>query len=303
MILIRITSQTELKSFFTIANMPLRLIALTMLTMIAFAGNSLLCRVALKETTIDAASFTSIRLLSGTIVLLLLANTTQRNKPGKGSWRSALALFLYAGCFSFAYNQLTASTGALLLFGAVQLTMLAYGLVKGERFSPSQLAGFTLALCGLVGLLLPGLTAPPMTSSLLMLCSGLAWGIYSLRGKGAGNPTRVTAGNFLRAVPMALALSLTMIDKSSLDGAGVGYAIASGALASGLGYAIWYAVLPSLQSTHAATVQLSVLVISALGGILFLSEPVSLRFILASIAILGGIALVLRERSVQPATR
>ena len=276
--------------------MPLpRILMLTALTMIAFAGNSVLCRIALKETAIDAASFTSVRLLSGALVLALAAQLTKSAGAGKGNWLSALALMAYAGFFSFAYLSLSAATGALLLFGAVQATMIGYGIWKGERLQGWHLAGLILALSGLVGLMLPGLTAPPLWGSVLMLLAGVAWGVYSLRGRGAGNPVRVSAGNFLRAVPMALALSGVAWSQFNPDPSGIAYAIASGAIASGIGYAIWYSVLPALKATHAATVQLSVPVIAALGGILFLGEAVSLRLVLASIAILGGIALVIRK--------
>ena len=274
--------------------MPLpRLVALTVLAMIAFAGNSLLCRIALRDTGIDAASFTTIRLVSGAVVLWLVVRAKHSGSTGSGNWLSALALFAYAAGFSFAYLSLAAGTGALLLFGAVQATMIGYGIRSGESLRRLQVAGLALASGGLVGLLLPGLSAPPLHGSLLMLGAGIAWGVYSLRGKGAGDPTRVTAGNFLRAAPIAAALSVFMLDSAALDGAGIGYAIASGALTSGLGYAIWYTVLPALKATHAATIQLSVPAIAAAGGILFLGEPVTLRLVLASAAILGGIAMVI----------
>ena len=275
--------------------MPLpRLVALTVLAMIAFAGNSLLCRIALRDTGIDAASFTTIRLVSGAVVLWLVVRAKHSGSTGSGNWLSALALFAYAAGFSFAYLSLAAGTGALLLFGAVQATMIGYGIRSGESLRRLQVAGLALASGGLVGLLLPGLSAPPLHGSLLMLGAGIAWGVYSLRGKGAGDPTRVTAGNFLRAAPIAAALSVFMLDSAALDGAGIGYAIASGALTSGLGYAIWYTVLPALKATHAATIQLSAPAIAAAGGILFLGEPVTLRLVLASAAILGGIAMVIR---------
>jgi len=272
---------------------------LTALAMIAFAGNSLLCRAALKHTGIDAASFTTIRLLSGAMMLWLVARTRPGIQTGRGNWLSALALFAYAAGFSFAYVNLPAASGALLLFGAVQATMIGHGIWAGERLSKAQFVGLVLAFGGLVGLLLPGLSAPPLFGSVLMLGAGVAWGIYSLRGKGAGDPTRVTAGNFLRAVPIAAALSAFMLNRGSLDQAGFWYAVASGAVASGIGYAIWYTALPALKATHAATVQLSVPVIAALGGIVFLDETMTLRLVLASIAILGGIALVILEK--QPA--
>lgn len=276
------------------------MILLTALAMLAFAGNSLLCRMALKHTSIDAASFTTIRLLSGALMLALVVRCQRSPSAGAGNWPSALALFAYAAGFSFAYLSLSAATGALLLFGAVQATMIAYGVWQGERLLRMQLAGFVLALGGLVGLMLPGLAAPPLPSALLMLGAGMAWGVYSLRGRGAGDPTRVTAGNFLRAVPITAALSLLMLTPIALDRAGIGYAVVSGALASGLGYAIWYQALPALKATHAATVQLSVPVLAALGGIVFLGEPLTMRMVLASIAVLGGIALVILEK--KPAT-
>lgn len=274
----------------------LRITGLTCLAMIAFAGNSLLCRQALKYTAIDPASFTAIRLISGALVLWILVRMKHDAPAGEGSWISAIALFAYAAGFSFAYVSLSAGTGALLLFAAVQVTMISFGVWAGERLHLLQIVGVMLAFGGLVGLLLPGLSAPPLSGAMLMVGAGIAWGVYSLRGKGAGDPTRVTAGNFLRAVPVTVVLSLLMFRFVSVDIAGVGFAIASGALASGLGYAIWYTVLPALKNTSAASVQLSVPVIAALGGIVFLSEPLTLRLILASVAILGGIALVILQK-------
>lgn len=273
-----------------------RVILLSSLAMIAFAGNSLLCRAALRETEIDAASFTTLRLLSGAIMLWLIVHAKRGHTAAGGNWTSAFALFAYAAGFSFAYLSLTAATGALLLFGAVQVTMISYGLWAGERLSRLQLLGLLFAFAGLVGLLLPGLSAPPMHGSILMIGAGVAWGIYSLRGRGAGDPTRVTGGNFLRAAAMATVLSLLLLRSASLDEAGIWYAVSSGALASGIGYAIWYTVLPVLKATNAATVQLSVPVIAAVGGVVFLSEHISLRLLLTSAAILGGIAMVIVEK-------
>ena len=279
---------------------PLRIFGLTSLAMLAFAGNSLLCRLALKHTSIDPASFTTIRLVSGAVMLFLIVKLRRRPAVGRGNWLSGFALFVYAAGFSFAYVSLTAATGALLLFGAVQATMISHGFWAGERLRSLQLLGLLLALGGMVGLLLPGLAAPPLLGSILMLGAGVAWGFYSRRGKGAGDPTGVTAGNFMRAAPMALVLSLVLLSQSgvraSLDTAGFCYALASGALTSGIGYAIWYTALPALKVTQAATVQLSVPVIAALGGIVFLDESLTLKLILSSIAILGGIALVILER-------
>lgn len=274
-----------------------RILFLTAITMIAFASNSLLCRIALRETDIDAASFTSIRLISGALALGLLVKLYRKSEKGHGNWLSAAALFAYAALFSFAYLSLSAATGALLLFGAVQATMIGYGLWSGERLTQLQFTGLVLALAGLVGLLLPGLTAPPLMGAVLMIGAGIAWGIYSLRGRGKGDPLRVTAGNFLLAVPFGVALSGLMIGNASLDYWGISLAIASGALASGLGYAVWYTVLPWLEATNAATVQLSVPVIAAFGGVVLLNEMITMRLLLASVAILGGIAIVVRVKA------
>ncbi len=270
-----------------------RIFLLTTLAMIAFAGNSLLCRLALKNTGIDAASFTSIRLVFGAIALYLIVYFRNGRTSVGGNWLSALALFAYAAGFSFAYLHLSAATGALLLFAAVQASMIGYGIFKGERLQMPQMLGLAVAFSGLVALLLPGLSSPPASSSLLMICAGIAWGIYSLRGKTATDATAVTAGNFLRAIPFALALSLLMFSGRSFDNAGIVYAIFSGALASGIGYAIWYSALPALKAGTAASVQLTVPAIAAAGGVLLLGEPASLRLLLASTAILGGIALVI----------
>lgn len=275
----------------------MRVIILTLLAMIAFAGNSLLCRLALKRTTIDAASFTFIRILSGAVALWLIVMIGKGTQAKAGNWASALALFAYAAAFSFAYISLSAGTGALLLFGAVQATMIIWGLYQGERLRTRQWVGLALAITGLVALLSPGLSAPPINGALLMLCAGIAWGFYSLRGKGAGDPVTTTAGNFLRAAAFAAALSIALLPWIKLDPVGVSYAILSGAIASGIGYVIWYSALPGLKAASAATVQLSVPVLAAAGGILFLSEAITLRFLLASIAVLGGIALVVTENA------
>lgn len=274
----------------------LRLAILTVLTLLAFAGNSLLCRVALKHTTIDAASFTTIRLISGAIMLWIMARLFRSSRTGKGNWLSGLSLFAYAACFSFAYVKLPAGTGALLLFGAVQTTMIGHGIWTGERLLRLQIIGIVLALGGLVGLLLPGISAPPLVSSILMLVAGFAWGMYSLCGRRIGDPIQVTAGNFTMSIPFAVALSILTIDGAKLDSLGVGYAVASGAVASAIGYVIWYSILPSFKAVNAATIQLSVPVIAALGGIIFLGELMTVQFALASIATLGGVALVIFKK-------
>jgi drug/metabolite transporter (DMT)-like permease len=273
-----------------------RLIVATVLTMIAFAGNSLLCRVALKATSIDAATFTTVRIVAGAVALWIIVRLRDHAPVRAGNWLSALALFAYACSFSFAYTSLPAGTGALLLFGAVQATMIGYGLWSGEHLRSLQLAGLGCAFAGLIGLMLPGISAPSLQGSVLMLGAGVAWGIYSLHGRNAGEPTRTTAGNFIRAVPFAVVLSVATLPWAALDGVGVGYAIASGALTSGVGYAIWYTALKGLKATQAATVQLSVPLIAAAGGVVFLGEHVTLRLLIAAVAILGGIALVIFNR-------
>jgi drug/metabolite transporter (DMT)-like permease len=273
-----------------------RTVFLTSLTMIPLAANSWLCRAALRDTTIDAASFTSIRLLSGALMLWALVSVTGKRSSIRGNWHSAFALFGYAALFSFAYLRLTAASGALLLFGAVQVTMIAAGLARGERLDWAQIVGVALAFGGLLGLLWPGWSAPPLGAALMMLGAGIAWGIYSVGGRGAADPIRVTADNFLLTVPITAVLSLLTLPWASLDPAGAAYAVTSGALTSGLGYTLWYTVLPLLRATTAATVQLSVPVLVAIGGVLVLGEPVTLRLVLASTAVLGGIGLVILER-------
>ncbi|HXV20639.1 MAG TPA: DMT family transporter [Desulfuromonadales bacterium] len=264
--------------------------------MVAFAGNSLLCRMALKHTGIDAASFTALRLLSGALALGLIVRVRGGTHGVAGTWTSAAALFAYAAGFSFAYLTLPAGVGALILFGAVQGTMIGCALWSGERLRWLQVVGLSGAFAGLVGLLLPGLSSPPLQGSILMLGAGVAWGVYSLRGRNSGDPTCVTAGNFLRAVPFAIGLSVAVVTPISLDSAGVWYAIASGALASGLGYAVWYSAVTGMLATTAAAVQLSVPVLAAAGGVLFLGEPITLRLLLSSLAILGGLALFIAQR-------
>lgn len=276
--------------------MPARTLLLTAMAMLAFAGNSLLCRLALKTTQIDPATFTSLRLLAGALMLALLLRLRPGSTTSAGSWSGAAALFIYAAAFSFAYVNLDAGVGALLLFGAVQISMLLWGWRQGERPEPMSLAGLLLAFAGLLALLLPGASAPPLAGSLLMLIAGIAWGAYSLLGRSAGDALAATTGNFVRSVPMALLLSMVLLHRASWDLNGVLYALASGALASGLGYAIWYTAITHLKAIQAATVQLSVPIITALAGGLLLGESLSLRLGLSSLAVLGGIALVLTAR-------
>lgn len=281
----------------------LRAIALTVAAMLAFAANSLLCRMALQHGGIDAASFGSIRLVAGALTLMLVVRLRSGRSPaGRADWLAAAMLFAYVAFFSFAYLSLSAGTGALILFGAVQLTMLGAGLRAGEMFGPVAWSGFVLAVAGLIYLVSPGVTAPPALGAALMAVAGVAWGVYSLRGRGVADPLAATARNFVRAAPMALLLSALLAGTGSAhaDAAGIALAVASGALTSGIGYVIWYAALPSLTAMRAATVQLSVPLIAAFGGVIFLSEAITPRLAFASVAILGGIALVLRARAPRP---
>lgn len=269
---------------------------LTALAMLAFAGNSLLCRLALRETDIDAASFTSLRLVAGALTLWLIMGLRMAKRISAGSWPAATALFVYAAGFSFAYINLDAGTGALILFGAVQLSMFAWGLYRGERLSLKGGCGLLLACAGLLVLLVPGASRPPMGAALLMLVAGVAWGVYSLLGRGVKDPLAATTGNFLRATPLALLLSTLFFGQASWDIPGLVYALLSGALTSGIGYAIWYTALRGLQSFQAACVQLSVPIIAALAGSLLLDEALSVRLLISAAAVLGGIALLLNAQ-------
>ncbi|NRF66086.1 DMT family transporter [Aquincola sp. S2] len=275
-----------------------RTAALTGIAMLAFAANSLLCRMALQHDSIDAASFSSVRLASGALALAAIVRLRRGpSRPARPGWVAAAMLFAYVVLFSFAYRSLGAGTGALILFGAVQLTMFGAGLRAGERFSPLAWLGFVLAVAGLVWLVSPGLAAPPLLGATLMAGAGVAWGGYSLLGRGAGDPLAASAGNFLRATPMALLLSVLLVANARATPAGLALAVTSGALTSGIGYVIWYAALKDLSALRAATVQLSVPPIAAFGGVLLLGELITARLAGASIVILGGIALVLASRA------
>jgi drug/metabolite transporter (DMT)-like permease len=267
---------------------------------VAFAANTVLCRLALHDGSIDAASFSTIRLASGALTLWAIVVLFQRrSNPGaaRGDWSSAFLLFLYALPFSFAYLSLTTGTGALILFGAVQATMIASGLHAGERPHVMEWVGLVIAIGGLIYLVSPGLAAPSPPSAALMVVAGIAWGAYSLRGRGAVDPVRTTAGNFARSVPLALAVSLVALPLAHVSAKGALWAVLSGALASGVGYAIWYAALPALTATRAATVQLSVPVLSAVAGVILLGEAVTLRLVIAAVLILGGVGFALRARA------
>jgi drug/metabolite transporter (DMT)-like permease len=283
----------------TMSDTPVwRTLALTLLALVAFAGNSLLCRQALQHSAIDAASFSSLRLAAGAAMLAGIVRWRGvAASPARRDGWAALMLFAYMACFSFAYDWLDAATGALILFGAVQVTMFAAGLRGRERLSASAWAGVAAAVLGLVYLVSPGLSAPAPQGAALMAAAGLAWGVYSLRGRKAGDPLTATASNFALALPMALAVSALMWSQARADGPGVVLALASGALTSGLGYVVWYAVVPRLGALRAATAQLAVPPLAALGGVLWLAEPVTPRLLLASVAILGGVALVLSAQA------
>lgn len=276
----------------------MRTFILTAFALTAFAFNSILCRMALGPGEIDAAGFTVIRLVSGTVTLaaLILASGKTRNPAKSGSWRSGFFLFAYAACFSFAYLGLSTATGALVLFGCVQLTMVGISLAKGTRPRPIEWIGLVVALGGLVYLVLPGLSAPPLKNALLMAGAGIAWGFYTLRGKGSADPLAETAGNFVRSVPMAAVLGLLFLANFHISARGVLFAVLSGAVASGIGYAVWYAALKYHTPTRAAVLQLSVPVIAAIGGVVFLAESASMRLFIAGALILGGIGLTLIKR-------
>jgi len=281
--------------------MSARTLGLTAAALVAFAANSWLCRAALRSGSIDAASFTAVRLGVGAAVLALLAvrgRSANAAVPeaGHGSWPSALALFAYAISFSLAYLSLDSGIGALLLFGAVQLTMLAGGVLAGHRPTLAEVAGMAVALAGLVVLAAPGVTAPPLLAAAGMALAGVAWGIYSLRGRGARRPLLANAGNFARAVlPAAVALAVAAaVGSPAATRTGLTLAAISGGITSGLGYAIWYAALPGLGALQAGLVQLAVPVLTALGGVALLGERITPRLALATLLVLGGIAAALR---------
>jgi drug/metabolite transporter (DMT)-like permease len=259
-----------------------------------FASNSILCRLALRHATIDAATFSTIRVLSGAV--MLLAVTARRSRPLRpmaGSWTAAGLLALYAVPFAFAYTRLSTGTGALILFGCVQVTMLGAALGSGERHRGMQWVGAALALAGLFALVFPGLTAPPPSAAVLMAIAGVSWGVYSLRGRVRLDPLGQTMGNFLRAVPLVGVVSLVALRHAHVEPKGILLAVLSGALASGLGYAAWYAALRGLTSMHAAVVQLSVPILAAAGGVLFMAETVSARLAVSTLMVLGGIAVAI----------
>jgi drug/metabolite transporter (DMT)-like permease len=278
----------------------MRLFLITAFTLLAFAANSLLTRMALDGGVIDPLSFTTLRLSSGALVLLPLARLVSPSKSlpaAKGSWGSGLALFAYAAAFSLAYVSLSTGMGALILFGAVQITMLTAALKSGEHLGVAQWVGTVTAVAGLVYLVLPGLAAPDPLGAALMGAAGIAWGVYSLRGRGALAPVAMTAGNFLRAAPLALIVSLVALSSRHLQPFGILLALTSGMVTSGLGYVLWYKALKELTTTQASLVQLLVPVLAAFGGVLFLAEQLSLRLVIASLLILGGVTLAIVKRA------
>ena len=270
----------------------MKTLATTVFVLLAFAANSVLCRLALHETHIDPPSFTAIRLLSGAVTMGLLLRVARPGLRLGGDWISASALLVYAVLFSFAYVAVTTGTGALLLFGAVQLVMIGVGVLSGERMGWHIAGGWLVAVSGLVLLLLPGISAPSLWPATMMIGAGVAWGIYSLRGRRSLDPLRDTAGNFVRSVPAVLLIAAIFGSWANLDHRGALLALLSGSAASGLGYAAWYTVLPRLGAIVAANLQLSVPVIAALGGLLFSSESISLRLAVAAVLVLGGVAVV-----------
>lgn len=276
-----------------------RPIIYTSVAMLAFAGNSIICRLALRDGAIDPATFTSIRLLAGAMALLLIFTVARRNTTFRshGSWRSAFTLFLYAVTFSFAYISLNAGTGALILFAFVQATMIAMGLWSGDRPSGMEWLGWLLAFAGVIWLVLPGVEAPPAGGALLMALSGIAWGIYSIRGRKESDALGSTTTNFLMSTVFVIALVAMTFADADISTRGVLLAVTSGALTSGIGYVIWYTALDYLSAMQAAMVQLTVPAIAAAGGVLLLAEPVSMRLIVSSVLILGGISIAVVRKA------
>ncbi|MGO2012810.1 MAG: DMT family transporter [Pseudoalteromonas sp.] len=280
----------------------------TTLALVAFAANSLLCRMALAQGYIDAWNFTAIRLLSAAVCLAVILLVRAKKVPvavahsqsDRGSWFSSISLVVYALCFSIAYVELDTGTGALILFCAVQLTMIGWGIVNKERLSTLQWTAFIIALLGFIYLMLPSAAVPSFIPAMLMSVSGVAWGIYSIRGKVCDSPLRTTSFNFFRSLlilPLLLIIGFSSIEQ--LNWQGILLACASGALASGVGYSIWYIALPLLKSSQAAIVQLCVPVLAALAGVLFLGEQLTMRFVIASVVILGAVLVFLLAKQPQ----
>lgn len=277
-----------------------RTISLTIIAMIAFAANSLLCRMAIGAHTIDPGTFAAVRIVAGALTLCaIMAVRGHRTLLDGADWRTGAMLFVYVAFFTFAYRSLSAGTGALILFGAVQITMFTAALRGGERFSAVSWAGLALAIAGLIYLVSPGVTAPDALGAAMMAIAGVGWGFYSLLGRGARDPLTATTNAFVLCAPAIVAVSLVsdVISGASVTSYGLALAIASGAIASGCGYVVWYAALPGLGAARAATVQLSVPVIAAFGGVVLIGEPVTTRLVLAAAATLGGVMIVLMQRA------
>lgn len=270
----------------------------TTLALLAFAANSVFCRLALGNGDIDAAGFTLIRLFSGAMVLSVVVLLTHRrdSQRSKGSWSSSWMLFIYAICFSYAYISLDTGTGALLLFGSVQITMIAISLRNGNHLHASEWIGLAMAFLGLCYLVLPGISTPSANGFILMTIAGIAWGIYTLRGKASSNPLADTGYNFIRTLPLQLILLSVAYPMISLTTQGVILAILSGVVASGIGYSIWYLALPLLSTTQAAVLQLSVPIIAAFGGLIWIGEGITQRLMISAVLTLGGILLVIMGR-------
>ena len=268
---------------------------LTFIALCAFSANSIICRLALGGQSIDATSFTFIRLFSGAVILLFLVLMTNKGKKltSKGTWAGGITLFIYAAAFSFAYITLDTATGALILFGAVQLSMLLISYVRGSRFYLAEWLGIVVSFAGFSYLVWPLVALPSFTGALLMSVSGISWGVYTLIGRSSKQPLVDTCFNFVRSLPFVFILLVFTYQQLDWSNTGIILAIVSGAVTSGIGYAVWYFVLPSLAPTQAAVLQLTVPIIAALGGVVFVSEPITLRLIAASLFVLGGIALVI----------
>ncbi len=275
----------------------------TVIAMLAFAGNSVLCRLALAGQEIDAGSFTVIRLLSGAVTFLFLLNFSGKTKPilNYGSWSASFMLFVYAATFSFAYLMLDTGTGALILFGIVQLTMITANLIAGIKMRMIEWSGVILSIAGFVYLVLPQVSQPSIIGTFLMAIAGVAWGIYTLLGKTSREPLLDTASNFIRTLPLLVILALASLSIIDISSFGIVLAVVSGVFASALGYALWYKVLKDLTTVEASVVQLSVPVLAAVGGLLFTEEPITLRLVFASMLVLGGISLIVLNKH-KPAT-
>lgn len=295
-------SETNAQIFSGEAFAPTWTAVLTTVALLAFAGNSILCRLALGASAIDPASYTAVRLIAGALTLWFIGNCRSNNRQSTGSrksWVTGALLFLYAITFAYAYMSLTTGTGALILFASVQLTMIAMALRSGERPVFFEWTGWLVAVSGLVYLVFPGIAAPSLAGSMLMMAAGVSWGFYSVLGRGVADPVQATTDNFLRSVPLIAAVALVQLRSLTATPIGLTWALVSGAVTSGLGYVVWYAALPRLTATRAATLQLAVPVIAGFGGVVLLSEPVVPRLLVAAAAILGGIGLSLLGRQVR----